>query len=232
MATNDMHDLMQRAYERIGLREVHQLEVQQVELELQNEQLEAARAWIEVALASYTELFDAAPVPYFTLSRDGEIVETNRAGAMLFGASQESLAERSMARFVAASDRLRVQAVLQHAHAQGVVGQFELLNGRTVEMHMAATRGNDVRRVVLIDVSERVASTRRAQRQAQAFTLAREAMCILGPGDVVEEINPALARLLGAAAGHAIGMKFAALLEAHPALVQEGGQSGPVRRLR
>ncbi|MES2127492.1 MAG: PAS domain-containing protein [Pseudomonadota bacterium] len=228
MKKDDTQDLLERTYERIGRREVHQLEVQQVELELQNEQLEAARAWIEAALASYTELFDAAPVPYFTLNGSGEIVEVNRAGARLLGDTHAGLIERRMVAFVAAPERPRLQAFLQAAPEQATPCRFTLFNGRTMEMHLSATKGHDERRVVLIDVSEHVAAT----RHAQAFTLLPEALCIVGQDDVVEEINPACAALLGEAAGRAVGMRFADLLAQHPALQSDATLEGPLRRLR
>src|SRR4051812_19500692 len=105
-------ELRARAQERLGtltvpavtgdpLRLLHELQVHQVELEMQNEQLEASRAWVEAALASYTELFDFAPLPYFTLDRNGAIVEVNLAGASLLGSVRARLLDRRFGMFVA-----------------------------------------------------------------------------------------------------------------------------------
>lgn len=62
---------------------LHELEVHQIELEIQNEELLAARREVESGLERYTEIFDFAPIAYFVLSADGIIRELNLAGARL-----------------------------------------------------------------------------------------------------------------------------------------------------
>ncbi len=52
---------------------IHELEVHQIELELQNEELRKTRLEAENNLERYTELYDFAPVGYITLSREGMI---------------------------------------------------------------------------------------------------------------------------------------------------------------
>lgn len=64
---------------------VHELEVHQIELEIQNEELKQARVELEAALDQFTDLYDFAPVGYFTLNRDGVIQRVNLAGSTLLG---------------------------------------------------------------------------------------------------------------------------------------------------
>ena len=64
---------------------VHELQVRQIELEMQNEELHRARAEAEEALEKYADLFDFAPVGYFLWDRQGQILEVNLAGAALLG---------------------------------------------------------------------------------------------------------------------------------------------------
>jgi PAS domain S-box-containing protein len=67
------------------LKLVHELEVHQVELELQNQELTEARTVAQDVTNRYTELYDFAPLGYFTLSKEGEIIETNISGSQMLG---------------------------------------------------------------------------------------------------------------------------------------------------
>ena len=60
-----------------------ELEVHQVELEMQNEELLLAKSATHEATKKYTELYDFAPSGYFTLSKEGEILEVNLRGAKM-----------------------------------------------------------------------------------------------------------------------------------------------------
>ena len=60
---------------------VHELQVHQIELEMQNEELQRARAAAEEASEKYYDLFDFAPVGYFLWDAEGRILEVNLAGA-------------------------------------------------------------------------------------------------------------------------------------------------------
>ncbi|MBK7027826.1 MAG: hypothetical protein IPH45_00790 [Bacteroidales bacterium] len=64
---------------------VHELQVHQIELELQNEELMKAFQIAENALKKYTMLYDLAPVGFFTLDTEGYISELNFTGAELLG---------------------------------------------------------------------------------------------------------------------------------------------------
>src|SRR5579859_5004655 len=62
---------------------VHELEVHQVELEMQNEELQNTREKLEAALDQYSDLYDFAPVGYFSLDPRGHILKVNLKGATL-----------------------------------------------------------------------------------------------------------------------------------------------------
>jgi PAS domain S-box-containing protein len=74
---------------------LHELEVQRIELEMQNAQLRQARDDAETALEKYADLYDFAPVGYFTLDRDGVIHAANLSGAALLGIERSQLLGRS-----------------------------------------------------------------------------------------------------------------------------------------
>jgi PAS domain S-box-containing protein len=73
---------------------IHELEVHQIELELQNEELIRVNEQASVASKKYIELYDFAPSGYFTLSKKGEILELNLAGAKMLGKDRSLLKKR------------------------------------------------------------------------------------------------------------------------------------------
>jgi len=83
------------------LRLLHELQVHQVELEMQNAELHEARDRMEALLEKYTDLYDFAPVGYFSLNESGRITEVNLTGAALLGVERSLLINRSLPRFVA-----------------------------------------------------------------------------------------------------------------------------------
>src|ERR1035441_10209424 len=64
---------------------LHELQVHQVELEVQNAELQEARTRMEARLEKYTDLYDFAPVGYFSVDDRGRIIEANLTGAALLG---------------------------------------------------------------------------------------------------------------------------------------------------
>ncbi|MBN2505335.1 MAG: response regulator [Verrucomicrobia bacterium] len=84
---------------------VHELQVHQIELEMQNEELQHARDTVEAALERYSDLYDFAPVGYLSLDREGAIHEANLTAASLLGIERSRLVKRSLGLSVAAADQ-------------------------------------------------------------------------------------------------------------------------------
>ena len=79
---------------------LHEYEVHQIELELQNEELILANEQAEAAVEKYTDLYDFAPSGYITLSKDGEIVELNLCAAKMLGKERNYLIKNILESFV------------------------------------------------------------------------------------------------------------------------------------
>ncbi len=70
---------------------LHELQVHQIELELQNEELKHANDQAENSLSKYYELYDLAPISYFTVNDQGKILEVNQASADLLEVNKRHL---------------------------------------------------------------------------------------------------------------------------------------------
>lgn len=79
---------------------VHELQVHQIELEMQNEELQRAYQTAETALKKYTMMYDFAPTGYFTLDLDGRICELNFSGAEMLGERRFSLINSNFKLFI------------------------------------------------------------------------------------------------------------------------------------
>ena len=79
---------------------LHELQVHQIELELQNEELREANETAERALKKYTMLYDFAPMGYFTLESDGSICDLNFTGADMLGDKRFSLLNSNFKLFI------------------------------------------------------------------------------------------------------------------------------------
>ena len=84
---------------------LHELQVHQIELEMQNEELQKAYEAAETALKKYTMLYDLAPMGYFTLDQSGSICELNFTGADLLREKRFSLINSNFKLFVAEESR-------------------------------------------------------------------------------------------------------------------------------
>jgi len=68
-----------------GQRLLHEFEVHQVELEMQNAELQKTRDELELTLVKFTDLYDFAPVGYFSIDESGVVREANLKSAALLG---------------------------------------------------------------------------------------------------------------------------------------------------
>lgn len=82
------------------LKLLHELQVQQVELRIQNEELMSTKGQLETALNRYYEFYDLAPIGYFTFNHKGIILEANLTGAKLLGAVRPQLLGKRFDSFV------------------------------------------------------------------------------------------------------------------------------------
>ena len=110
----------------------HELQVHQIELEMQNAELEEARDKAEVALEKYSDLYDFAPVGYFSLNEKGVILEVNLTGANMLGADRSRLTNRYLRDSVVPNGRESFRRFLEAVFA-GIgrkVCETTMLNGK------------------------------------------------------------------------------------------------------
>ena len=89
--------------EMLGL--IHELQVHQIELEMQNDELRRLQNEIVESRNKYSHLYDFAPIGYFTVKKKGIIEQANLTGAALLGIDRQSLIGKPLTRFIAREDQ-------------------------------------------------------------------------------------------------------------------------------
>ena len=150
-----------------GVRLLHELQVHQVELEMQNEELTVTRARAEALLAQVTALYDDAPTGYATLDARGAIVHLNRSAARLFGGERPALEGRRVDAFLPDADRPRFAAFVADTLAADAPQSVEVTvttpggSPRFVRAEGAPTPDGRGVSTVWVDLTERREAERR-----------------------------------------------------------------------
>ena len=108
---------------------MHELQVHQIELEMQNEELIKANEIAETALRKYTMLYDFAPMGYFTLEADGSILELNFTGAEMLGDKRVSLVGANFKLFVSESQSRYSAKFFKKVYASNAKESCEIMLG-------------------------------------------------------------------------------------------------------
>ncbi|SMP62976.1 PAS domain S-box-containing protein [Desulfonatronum zhilinae] len=143
---------------------IHEYQVHQIELELQNEELRHAQAALEQSRARYFELYDLAPVGYVTLSEPGLILEANLAASVLLATERSALLMQPISRFIYKKDQDIYYLFRKKLFGTGELQKCELRlvgsDGSHIWADLTATAARDldgtpVCRVVIKDISDR-----------------------------------------------------------------------------
>lgn len=155
---------------------IHELQVHQIELELQNEELHRIQAELEASRTRYFDLYDLAPVGYCTISKEGFILEANLAAANLLGVARSKLLVRQLITgFILREDQdvyyLHRKLLEDTGEPQACELRMKKKDGTEFWARLEAaaaedTDGAPVYRVMLNDIAER--------RQAEAQRLILE----------------------------------------------------------
>ena len=189
-------------------RMLHELEVHQIELEMQNAELRIARDEAETLLDRYTALYDFAPVGYFTLAAAGTIRLVNLSGTIMVGMDRAKLIRRSFPMLIKSSQRSAFRLFLANVFA-GQAKQsadFELADKNLAVrfVYIEAQRAPDGLEcsVILQDITARTSANEHMRiseiRYRRIFEAAHDGILLIDPATKrIIGANPFMTHLLG-----------------------------------
>ena len=204
------------------LRVVHELQVHQIELEMQQEELARTRNDLEESLANYTELYDFAPVGYLTLGRESKIQRANLTASKLLGVDRSGLVGKRFKQFCVPEDYRVIDTLLETVFSNRVPGSCDvkLLTGydseRSIRNFRLEADVSDAAhgcRVILSDIiAQKVAEEdlRKSERNFRSITeqMGDEVFVIDSIGTLTY-VSPAVEKLFGYLPHEVIGHSFA-----------------------
>ena len=216
---------------------LHELQVHQIELELQNEELRQSRAEVEKGLERYTDLYDFAPVGYLTLGPDGVIRQANLSGARLLGMERGRLMGRSFWLFVGESDPSGFKAFVGKVFASRAKEMCEvalLREGKgPLNVHITAmvSEGAQECRVIMVDITERKLAEAELKRLASFPMLSPDPVVEVDAEGNVDFCNPAADRMFPDLGRRGLGHPWLSNWESAMRNLREGGQKSTVREV-
>lgn len=132
---------------------LHELQVYQVELELQDEELRRSRVELEARLIRQTQLYDFAPVSLLTVDRTTALRELNLSAASMLGSDRDQLLGRTLDSFLTPASAHTLHSILTglSGDAPAQVGALQLASGPGV--HASVRRDPDGRSFLIAFVN-------------------------------------------------------------------------------
>ncbi len=143
---------------------LHELQVHQIELEMQNETLRQTQIELEASRDRYRDLYDFAPVGYLSLNEQGMIVEINHTAAGILGVERGRLINRRFSQYLA--DGCLALNTQRSGSCFSCEQQLKGQPARFVHLELQADESGKTTRIAVSDITER----KQAERTLQEMT--------------------------------------------------------------
>lgn len=191
---------------------IHELQVHQIELEMQNKELQQTQKKLKTSKQKYSNLYDFAPVSYLTLDKDAKILKANVTTCEKFGIARDNFVNRSFYDFINEDDRdllyLHLQKVFDKKGQKSCELRLKIpenneksewFHGLVKSNAFDDLDGNTLCRSVIIDITERKEAQeelRRSRKYKSIVERNTEAMIISRDQDLIY-FNQAFTDLTG-----------------------------------
>ncbi len=143
---------------------LHELQVHQIELEMQNEELRESHIALDMARGRYFELYDLAPVGYLTLNARGLIQQANLTLVSMLNVTRSALIQQPLSKFILYDDEdiyyLNHKKLIESGDPQSFDLRLNKNNHPSFWVNVVLTLADDIEhdlelRVVIVDINAR-----------------------------------------------------------------------------
>ena len=195
------------------IRQLHELQVSQIELEMQNAalaELEQLKNEYESSRDRYAQLYEQAPVSYFSLAPEGVVTRVNVAACGLLQRDRNQLLGRRFEQFVApqaqGSFRRFLDAVFTSGARQVLEAQlFGGSAGGMVRIEANFDADSATARMLVTDLGDEHARESALRRAFVILDSIREGVLVTDSDNRIISVNPAFTTITGYQAEEAIG---------------------------
>ena len=195
------------------LRQLHELQVSQIELEMQSvamAELQQLKNEYESSLEHYEQLYEQAPVSYFSLRRDGVITRANVAASTMLRRDREQLLLRPFEQFIAPEAQGAFRRFLACVFEGGARQVFETQlfdrpAGGLVRIEANFDADSAGVRMLVTELGDELARESALRRAFVILDTIREGVMVTDSTNHIISVNPAFTSITGYLAEEAIG---------------------------
>lgn len=184
---------------------LHELQVHQIELEMQNDELRRSHITLEESRDRYFDLFEFAPIAYITVNEQGLITEANFTSSKLLGVVRKKLINRPFSRYIVGECINEFHLYLSNLHHEPICKncdtQIKCEDGSYRYVHIETSpvkseSGVMTLRITLIDITERKLAEEQLAIAATAFE-AQEGIMVTDANNLIIRVNKAFSHITG-----------------------------------
>jgi PAS domain S-box-containing protein len=166
---------------------IHEQQVYQTELELQNESLQRARSSLEESRKRYFDLFNLAPIGYVTINEDSIIEEANLTFTIMIDRDVKEVLNKKLASFVAPASQdtfyLHVRRALESRSKQS--SQITLKGDKEIQVRIISSPVEENRRLYVRSALIDITDEQRSKRQLDETTARFESVLDQMPSGII-----------------------------------------------
>ncbi len=199
-------------------RTMQELQIHQIELELQHEELKLTKAEVDVGLEKYTELYEFAPVGYFTFASNGTILQVNLTGTSMVGMQRSTLLGQRFGMLLESKDRRSFSDFLARVFADDArqSGDFVLQrhDQPALIVNIAARRRINEQEchAVVMDITVRKEAELASARLAAIIEFSDDAIIGKGLDSIITSWNMGATKIFGYSSEEMVGASIMRLI--------------------